>query len=384
MGKDLVCRPIFGPTRKTFVQPQVVPPLHGDEISKPLMRQLVTYNGAHALFLRIGGGDGIDQQIDVAIRYQTPVFHGAHGKFRNRHHIKFRQGVRNPKEIVVGIQSLDGTIQSVVTRVRSSSRRVDFDQDAIFGLRLHEIEFSDAKGDQIRGHFGGRQKGNFDAIASLQGFSSRLGHVAEAFQVIGDRQGDGEGGLGGGFVDAGKGAAGVQRFELRGGYDLFDAVGVFVSTAIKAGHLIVEATLVVNFQDDAARFGKRFGEDECDRRGFEIHADLLSVDRIAILRREFGSSKQQFLGVQSNLLGFVVGHDVRRGHVDLGNSIEYKRRQIGNDVQVVVHRGHVGRQQDTARTLFRLFQHAVLSVYFLSDGNQSIMIGNSTSYYTVL
>lgn len=36
--------------RKTFVQPCIVPPLTGDQISKPLMSELVLYNYGRAHF----------------------------------------------------------------------------------------------------------------------------------------------------------------------------------------------------------------------------------------------------------------------------------------------------------------------------------------------
>ena len=76
IGMNFVGAPIFGPAGESFVQPQVIPPCHGDQISEPLVGQFVSHDGAHALFLLVGCLLWITEQINFAISDESPVFHG--------------------------------------------------------------------------------------------------------------------------------------------------------------------------------------------------------------------------------------------------------------------------------------------------------------------
>ncbi len=80
---NFVGAPILGPAGEAFVQPQVIPPGHGDEISKPLVREFVSDHRADALFLLIGRLLGITEQLDFAVRDEAPVFHGTGGKLED-------------------------------------------------------------------------------------------------------------------------------------------------------------------------------------------------------------------------------------------------------------------------------------------------------------
>ena len=48
---------------ESFVEPNCVPPLHRDQISKPLVSQFVRVDDGHSLFLTSAGCFGIDEHI---------------------------------------------------------------------------------------------------------------------------------------------------------------------------------------------------------------------------------------------------------------------------------------------------------------------------------
>ena len=49
--EDVVGGKILHPRGKALVEPEVVPPLHGDQVAEPLVRELVGDHSAHALLL---------------------------------------------------------------------------------------------------------------------------------------------------------------------------------------------------------------------------------------------------------------------------------------------------------------------------------------------
>ena len=49
--EHFIRRHVLRPAREPFIEPQVVPPCHGDEVPEPLVRELVRYDGADALLL---------------------------------------------------------------------------------------------------------------------------------------------------------------------------------------------------------------------------------------------------------------------------------------------------------------------------------------------
>ena len=50
----MVCRLVFHPGGEALVQPQIVPPGHGDEITEPLVSHFVRYRDEDVLFVSVG------------------------------------------------------------------------------------------------------------------------------------------------------------------------------------------------------------------------------------------------------------------------------------------------------------------------------------------
>jgi len=69
---------------KSFVQPDVIPPLHGDEIAKPLMCHLVGNHAGNRLLQTAGAVLLVDLQKNLAESDASRIFHGAREKSEAR------------------------------------------------------------------------------------------------------------------------------------------------------------------------------------------------------------------------------------------------------------------------------------------------------------
>ncbi len=68
---------VFHPGGEAFVEPDVVPPLHGDKIAEPLVGHFVRDDDGDLLLGIDRGSFWIDEQRGFAIGDGAEVFHGA-------------------------------------------------------------------------------------------------------------------------------------------------------------------------------------------------------------------------------------------------------------------------------------------------------------------
>jgi len=61
------------PGCKPLVEPETFPPVHGDEVAEPLMREFVLDYFGDPLFCCSAGGGGVEEEVDDAVGYQAPV-----------------------------------------------------------------------------------------------------------------------------------------------------------------------------------------------------------------------------------------------------------------------------------------------------------------------
>mmetsp|Transcript_16555 Transcript_16555/g.37196 ORF Transcript_16555/g.37196 Transcript_16555/m.37196 type:complete len:315 (-) Transcript_16555:387-1331(-) len=284
-GKEIVGGKSLGPRGEPLVEPKIIPPFHGYQISKPLMGKFVRNNNTDTLFLGTARHHWIDQQFHFTVRHQTPILHSPHRKLRNGHHIQFGQRIRSPEKFIVQVERPYRTVESEVSPIRLPRRRVHPDHRPPPRLRLHEIELSHAEGEQIGRHPGGVQKLHLAVDGAALLFyrpTGPLRHVAETRQFLRDHERHAEDGFDGGFVDAGEGAAGVHRFELRAGHDFGGAVYVLVAAAVESGHLIVQDAGVDDGEVDDRALGHVLRE-------AEGHDGLFRRDVELVARDGFGS-----------------------------------------------------------------------------------------------
>ena len=66
------------PGREPFIEPQIVPPIHGDQVAEPLVRDFVRHDAEHALAVSfVGARPLVEQQVLVEVRDWRPVLHRA-------------------------------------------------------------------------------------------------------------------------------------------------------------------------------------------------------------------------------------------------------------------------------------------------------------------
>jgi hypothetical protein len=84
---QLVADARLHPRGEALVEPQVVPPVHRHQVTKPLVGELVDDDLGHALTLT-RRGVLVDEQVDLAVGHKAPVLHGARGKLRDGHPVQ--------------------------------------------------------------------------------------------------------------------------------------------------------------------------------------------------------------------------------------------------------------------------------------------------------
>ena len=81
---------ILDPGGKPLIEPEVSPPLHGHEIAKPLVGQLMGDDYGHALPSGLRRLFGVHEYRRFPIGDCTPVFHSARRKVRNGDQVHLR------------------------------------------------------------------------------------------------------------------------------------------------------------------------------------------------------------------------------------------------------------------------------------------------------
>ena len=144
--KNMVSAIVFHNGSKRLVEPEVIPPFHGDEVAKPLVREFVS-DGECDRFLggkrRIFGA----KQLRLAIGNKTPVFHGARLKVRNSNLVELLEWIGRLEEIFVILERFDGDRGGEFERVWGLVEwGVGADERAGFGLFLQIVKFADGEG----------------------------------------------------------------------------------------------------------------------------------------------------------------------------------------------------------------------------------------------
>lgn len=104
------CKPA-NPGCKPFVQPQLVPPIHGHQVAEPLMSQFMSNHIRDPILESCVGFPFIVQDSGGSVGDQTPVFHGTHGELVNSEEIGFGEGVFDTKNVGEVVDGLVGMFQ---------------------------------------------------------------------------------------------------------------------------------------------------------------------------------------------------------------------------------------------------------------------------------
>ena len=163
-------------SRETLVQPQIFPPQRADEISKPLMGDLVRYHVYYALFRGGARQTAIVQYVPLLVCQQAPILHCARHEVGQRHHVQFRQLIRDAQrpleEFDEAVHHGQG-ISSVLDRVPPCPNA----KNAVVQPR----EVGNDQGEQVRRHFRRFLETDFSPFApahNIINFQSRVWIIA--------------------------------------------------------------------------------------------------------------------------------------------------------------------------------------------------------------
>ena len=148
---------VLHPGGKAFVEPDVVPPLHGDQVAEPLVRHLVGDDQGH-FFLGVDGGCfGIDEQGGFAIGDGAEVLHCAGLEVGQGDEVELLERVGDAEVGVVVVEHVFGDIEAVGGEGDFVGRGAGADGYAV-GFAGGALEVADQEGDEVSGHFGGGER----------------------------------------------------------------------------------------------------------------------------------------------------------------------------------------------------------------------------------
>ena len=295
-----------------FVEPQVVPPLHGHVVAEPHVCKLVQHGDHAALGIRVG--DLRFEHVLVADGDHADVLHSAGVVFRHVNLVVLGVRIRHAPSLRIEGETLLGDVEQVVDIL---GERFGERLTAVHGHRHGATVFvgvfgvpfgvrSCADGGEVGAHgrrgFEHPQLGGFGFVRAERaffgnGFAVGHGcgrHVGGDDPRLGGEHGEVEHGLDVRLVEHGVHAAGIRHFELRVQVDVavgrVDAtVQAFTGVGILAqcldGHFVVRFEVL---QFDTA-VGERFGRIE----SFAVEYDFAHFGGDQV--KEAGSSR---LGVE--------------------------------------------------------------------------------------
>ncbi len=318
------------PAGKPFVEPQIVPPLHGHQVAEPLVRHLVRDHQKDQLPVGVGRIGGVVQQVFLRIEVGAPVFHRAALDLARRgDQVELEQREGRAEIGVVVMQDVDGLAQRILAARRIAALDDDAQVDAVDAL-VDALIIADRQEQQIGRHrrrfLERRPRHLFSvrAIPDRHGLVDRHighGHLVER-RVDRHRKAR----LVAGFVPRRNEAACRRRFEIGGQGALFSGRRVVVHGE-EAERRRQDRRMPGHVQGVGA--GRhRLGEGEGHLAWALVLADF---GRLGAVQRH--RVERQALGVQGDRRRL-------RGHLDIDCLVAGigEGGRIGDDVDVVVHR----------------------------------------------
>mmetsp|Transcript_2671 Transcript_2671/g.10384 ORF Transcript_2671/g.10384 Transcript_2671/m.10384 type:complete len:407 (+) Transcript_2671:1817-3037(+) len=335
------------PVREALVEPQVVPPAHGDQVAEPLVRQLVRDDRADALLLAGAHRLLVAEQRHLSVRDQAPILHGAGSKVRDRNHIQLRQRIRNTEELVVELERADASLQGIRTLRTAAGAAENPADDTTFRLVPDVLVLADAECQQVGAHVGCLQE-CLHALAVLSDLRRALRHVRQRREAIWEDQGHHEDGLACGLVPTREAPPGIDGLKLRGGHVLLVALGVCVLGAVEAGHLVVQDAPELDLEDAFAD-GQHLREAKRAGHLFDLDVDIVGRETLGgVRRRELGAGYHELLRVEGDAVGGLL-----HVHGDLHAAVEHEALKVGLQRQVILLGLDVRGQQDPVRGILR-------------------------------
>ena len=280
------------PGRKTFVEPEIIPPRHGDEIAEPLMRHFMRDDAEDAAPRAIRIGRGIEQQPALEKGDAAPVLHGAAKAAGHRDQVELGQRIFDAEIIVEPGQELHSAVEGELPLRGLARGGDDPDRDAVH-LRGDPLQLAHRQDEQVARHFRGGCESDLFQVR-LQRLLAHHRHVADREEIPRHRYRQREARLEGGLVPARKYPPRVRRFELAGEQALHAAIGRIID---KEEAAIEFVDLRGKFDAEPVRAcGKRLRKGERGGLGTGIERDVRArrtvVDGDGCKRRVDGVERQ--------------------------------------------------------------------------------------------
>ena len=318
------------PGGEAFVEPQVVPPAHGDEIAEPLVRDLVGDDAENAAAGGIRVRGRIEQQTALEERDRAPVLHSAAEAARDGDQVELGQRILDAEIVVEVVQQIDRGVEREAALRALAGGGDDADGDAV-GLRRQPLELARRQHEQVARHF--RRGGERDLLqVRRHRLLLRDRHVGDGEVAAPQRDGERERRLEGGLVPAREHAAGIGGLEMARDHPLLALLGRVVDVEQPAAEPVdrtreADAQLV---RADRERLRKRQG------RGLGG-----GVERDGGAQRLVGggAGERHVDGVEHHSRGWLA-------HLDIGHNGAREREllQIGLELDRVVGRDDGLRQ----------------------------------------
>ena len=252
---EVVGRKPTSPGSETLVKPELIPPVHSNKVTEPLVSKFVGNNVGNAVAESGLGELLVKKNSGHTVGDKTPVLHGAVGELVDGQDIALGKGVVDLELLREVVDDLGGVLKSPHALLLEAAGGVDADRKllaVVLAVResLDVLEVTDSPGKEVGAHDRAALERD-DLLVGAGGLGLLDGHVGKGDLVLGDLNGEIECGLEVGLVEAGEGTASIARLELGAEHVVElvvagDAGGRrgsgLVLGAVETGHVVVELT----------------------------------------------------------------------------------------------------------------------------------------------
>ena len=234
-----------------FVQPDTLPPLHGDEVTKPHVSEFVQHHVGDALHLGERRRRRVDQEVGHPVRDATEVLHRALHEVGDGDHVHLVPGIGDIEVVGEETEPERAGLEGVRGEVRVADRIDDSQRYAVDVQRLGLFERSDDEGHEVRRHLHRRREAHRALTVAEVGIR-RNRRVGVGAQVTRHREVHLVRRLEGRLVPTGEGPTGVGVLELGGGDGVLDARRVGERRTVETVQLVVQDAVEGDLEDGRA------------------------------------------------------------------------------------------------------------------------------------
>ena len=324
------------PGGERLVQPEIVPPRHGDEVAVPHVRQLVGDHLGGSLALVERRGRWIEEEERLAEEHRARVLHRPGLEVGHGDEVELAVGVRDVEVVLETPERLGRRLEAELGEMAFARHVPDADRDRAEEPLGRRLERADGEGEEIGRER--RRRGEVDDAPPGRVLLPLDRAVGDGPQPArhGDRQPEAR--LEGGFVEAGEDAARVGRLALAEG--VVTAVG---AGRVEAAEVLVEAS---GEAEDEPHLARRQRAREPKRDGLVGGVGAHAGRHLVAVEARRGALDPELGRVEDDLPARPFEPDR-----DLHLAAEAPGVEIDLEVDVVLARADVGGEAEARRPL---------------------------------